>query len=137
MFRNKSKKIYLWSGFKNADHLIKSFTAIYIAAKTPRRERIIVKTGLSKPVSLSSFTPPQVVTRIIPIIWNAMPEYLAKSCIPLFPWLFVFLFFGGWCSSIDIVVTHFASSWKYSSRFDRKFRSSYVAKYFWRCFQTK
>jgi len=83
-FNNNSNKIYLWNCFNNLDHLIKSFTAVYIAAKTPRRERTIVKTGVCHPVSLSSFTPPQTVIRIIPIIWNAMPEYLEKSPSPLF-----------------------------------------------------
>jgi len=39
-----------------------------MAPKTPRRERIIVKTGVSHPVSLSIFTPPRVVMRIMPII---------------------------------------------------------------------
>lgn len=47
---------------------MKSLTDVYIAAKTPRRERTIVKTGVSQPVSLSSCTPPQVVIRIIAII---------------------------------------------------------------------
>jgi hypothetical protein len=84
-FNNKSSKIYLWRGFNNGGHFIKSFTAVYMAAKTPRRESTIVKTGVCHPVSLSSLVPPQVVIRIIPIIWNAIPEYLAKSSIPLFP----------------------------------------------------
>jgi len=121
IFRNNRNKIYLLSCFNNVDHLIKSFTATYIAAKTPRRERIIVKTGLLLPVSLSSFIPPQVVTRIIAIIWNAMPEYLAKSPIPLFPGLFGFFFFC-WCSSpIVIVIAHIASTRKPGSRFYGKF----------------
>jgi len=50
------------------DHLIKSFTAVYIAAKTPNRDRIIVNTGVSRRNSLSSFVPPQVAIRIITII---------------------------------------------------------------------
>ena len=68
IFNNNSNKIYLGNCFNNQDHLIKSFTAVYIAAKTPRRERTIVKTGVFQPVSLSSLTPPQTVIRIIPII---------------------------------------------------------------------
>jgi hypothetical protein len=73
-YSKNRKRIYLDRGFKESDHLRKSFMAVYIAAKTPKRERIIVKTGFSKPASLSSFMPPQVVTRIIPNIWNAIPE---------------------------------------------------------------
>jgi len=65
-------------------HLIKSFMAVYIAANTPRRDKMIVKTGFSNPVSLSSFVPPHAVIRMIPIIWKAMPEYLAKLLIALF-----------------------------------------------------
>jgi hypothetical protein len=68
IFNSIREKAYLWIRFKNQDHLIKSLTAVYIAAKTPRRERTIVNTGVCQPVSISSFTPPQTVTRIIPII---------------------------------------------------------------------
>ena len=96
--------------------------AVYIAAKTPSRDKTIVKTGVCQPVSLSSFTPPQTVTRIIPIIWNAKPEYLAKSLTPLFCSLFGFLFFDGSCSGIDFGITHFAIPGKYCTGFDRKFR---------------
>jgi len=133
-FSIKSKKIYLRRGFNKAGYLIKSFTAVYIAAKTPRRERIIVKTGFSVPVSLSSLIPPQVVTRIIPIIWNAIPEYLAKSWIPLFPCLFWFFFFVDWCSSISVIFTHFTVSRENSSRLYWKFRGGYISEYFWGCF---
>ena len=44
IFNNNSENKYLGRSFKRTDHLIKSFTAKYIAAKTPRRDRIIVKT---------------------------------------------------------------------------------------------
>jgi hypothetical protein len=74
IIRNKTNRIYLERGFKETGHLRKSFTAVYMAAKTPKRDNIIVKTGFSKPATLSSFMPPQVVTSIIPIIWNAIPE---------------------------------------------------------------
>ena len=116
---------------------MKSFIAVYIAAKTPRRERIIVKTWVCHPVSLSSFTPPQTVSRIIPIIWNAIPEYLEKSFRPLFWRFFWFLFFDGSCSSIIICITHFAISWKNCSRFNRKFWSNYITIDFWWNFQIK
>ncbi len=49
-------------------YLIKSFIAVYIAAPTPRRERIIVKTGVSRRNSLSSFVPAHTVIRIIATI---------------------------------------------------------------------
>jgi hypothetical protein len=98
--------------FEEENHLIKSLMAVYIAAKTPSRDKTIVKTGVFQPVSLSSFTPPQTVTRIIPIIWNANPEYLAKSCIPLFRSFFGFFFFNDSCSGIDFGITHFAISGK-------------------------
>ena len=83
-FKNARNKRYLGIGFSKSDHLIKSLMATYIAAKTPRRESTMVKTGVCQPVSLSSFTPPQTVTRIIPIIWKAIPEYRPKSWSPLF-----------------------------------------------------
>lgn len=67
-FNNASREMYLGSSFKNGDYLIKSLTAMYIEAKTPRRDKTIVKTGVCQPVSLSSFTPPQTATRIIPNI---------------------------------------------------------------------
>ena len=67
-FKNASSKRYLGIGFNKSGHLIKSLMATYIAAKTPSRESTMVKTGVCQPVSLSSFTPPQTVTRIIPII---------------------------------------------------------------------
>ena len=51
--------------------------ATNIALKTPSNESTIVKTGVSRPNILSSFVPPQTVMRIIPIIWNAIPLYLA------------------------------------------------------------
>ena len=123
IIRTKTKRIYLMRGFKKEGYLRKSFTAVYMAAKTPKRESIIVKTGFSKPATLSSFMPPQVVTRIIPIIWNAIPEYRAKSLIPLFPGFFRFFFFCCCCSSVSIAfaITHFAGSGKLCSRFDRKF----------------
>jgi len=89
-----------------------------MAANTPRRERTIVKTGVFHPVILSSFTPPQTVIRIIPIIWNAKPEYLAKSLTPLFRRFVGFLFFDGSCSGIYFSITHFAISGKYRTRFD-------------------
>jgi len=58
-------------------YLIKSFTAVYIAAKTPNNERIIVNTGVSSRKSLSSLIPPQTVIRIITIICIPSPVYLA------------------------------------------------------------
>jgi hypothetical protein len=85
---NSNKIVYLIRGFKSLGHFMKSFNAVYIAAKTPKRERIMVNTGVSKPATLSSFVPPHVQTRIIPNIWNAIPEYLAKSFIPFFSLLF-------------------------------------------------
>ena len=102
--------------FQKRKSLNKIFYHVYIAAKTPRRERIIVKTGFGIR-SLSSLIPPQVVTRIIPIIWNARPEYLAKSLIPLFPGLFGFFFFNGYSPSV-FVITHFAISREFCSGFD-------------------
>jgi hypothetical protein len=79
IFKSTRKAEYFERGFNDRGHLIKSLTAKYIDAKTPMSESMIVKTGVCHPVSLSSFTPPQTATRIIPIIWNAKPEYLAKS----------------------------------------------------------
>jgi len=108
MFNNNSRTIFLCNRFNYGYHFIKSFTAVYIAAKTPRRERIIVNTGFWKPKTLSSFIPPQVVKSIIPTIWNAIPEYLPKSRRPLFPELFRLDFFGDCCSSMIIIITHFA-----------------------------
>ena len=67
MFRKRRIREYLYRGFKK-NHLIKPFMAVYIAANTPRRDNIIVKTGVSNPVSLSSLVPPHVVIRMIPII---------------------------------------------------------------------
>jgi hypothetical protein len=52
-------------------------------AKTPKRDRMIVKTGISNPRILSSFIPHQVAMSMIAIIWNARPEYFAKSLNPL------------------------------------------------------
>jgi len=46
-------------------------------AKTPRRDSIIVKTGVDNPRTLSSLTPHHVITPIINAIWNARPEYFA------------------------------------------------------------
>jgi hypothetical protein len=63
----KRIKIYFPNIFKWV-HFIKSLIAMYIAANTPRRERIIVKTGLLKPDNSSSLIPPQVVRPIIAII---------------------------------------------------------------------
>jgi len=39
-----------------------------MAAKTPRSDRTTVKTGVSSSSTLSSFTPPHVVTRMMAII---------------------------------------------------------------------
>ena len=75
--KDKSKKRYFTAIFTAIYHLIKSFTAIYIAVKTPRRDSIIVKTGVLRRKSLSSFMPPHTVSRIITIICTPSPEYLA------------------------------------------------------------
>jgi hypothetical protein len=48
-----------------------------MAAKTPSKERIIVKTGVSNLRILSNLVPPHVVTRMMTIIWKAIPEYFA------------------------------------------------------------
>jgi len=60
----------------NLNHfLMKSLTAVNIAAATPRSERIIVNMGVSSRKSLSSLVPPQTEISIIASIWNASPEY--------------------------------------------------------------
>jgi hypothetical protein len=75
--RIKRETEYLKAFSKGDYFLMKSFTAVYIAANTPRSDRIMVKTGVSSPKSLSSFIPPQTVTRMIMIIWTPSPVYLA------------------------------------------------------------
>ncbi len=59
---------FLITGFITEYYLIKSLTAVYIAAKTPSRDRITVNRGNSEGVNLSSSIPPQVVSRIITTI---------------------------------------------------------------------
>jgi len=100
---------------------MKSFTAVYIAAKTPKSESIIVKTGFSNPASLSSLVPPHTVTSMMPAIWNARPEYRAKSFIPLFSEFFGLFFFDDCSSSIIVGITHFAAPRKFCPGFNRKF----------------
>ena len=118
IFIPKSKREYLNSGFKDPGHFRKSFNTVYNAAKTPSKERMMVKTGFTVPVILSSLVPAQVVTSIIPIIWKAIPEYFAKSLIPLFSVFFGFFVFCGCCSSIVIVITHFAISGEFCTGLD-------------------
>lgn len=111
-------------------NFIKSFNDTYIPPKTPRRERTIVKTGVLNSRILSSLVPSHVITRIIIIIWNAIPEYLPKSCNPLFPWLFGWSFrffcFGDSCSFIIFTFAHFAISGESGAGFNRKFESNYI-----------
>jgi hypothetical protein len=75
--KDKRSQEYFSVIFTDNLYLIKSFTAMYIAAKTPKRDRIIVKTGVSRTNSLSSLMPPQTVIRIITIICTPSPVYLA------------------------------------------------------------
>ncbi len=104
------------------DHLIKSLRATYMPAKTPKRERIIVKTGVDNPRTLSSLIPHHVITSMMIIIWNARPEYLPKSLNPLLPWFFGdFFWFFGFCESCSFIIftfTHFAVPRKFCSRFN-------------------
>lgn len=104
------------------NHLIKSLTAVYIPANTPRRERMTVKTGLDNPRTLSSLTPHHVITPIMIIIWNARPEYFPKSCKPLFSGFFSgFFWFFCFCERgcfIIFAFTHFAVSREFCSRFN-------------------
>lgn len=103
----------------DSDHLIKSLSAVYMPANTPKRERIIVKTGVDNPRTLSSLIPHHVITRIMTIIWNARPEYLPKSLNPLFSWFFGdFFWFFGFCESCCFIIftfTHFAIPGKFCS----------------------
>ncbi len=70
-----SGRRYLRTIFNMNHFLMKSLTAVYIAAATPSSERIIVNMGVSSRKSLSSLVPPQTEISIIASIWNASPEY--------------------------------------------------------------
>jgi len=70
-----SGRRYFRDIFKLNHFLMKSLTAVYIAAVTPNNERIIVNTGVSRRKSLSSFLPPHTEISIIASIWNASPVY--------------------------------------------------------------
>jgi hypothetical protein len=75
--RSVIRSKYLMIRFTRGAHLIKSLMAVYMAVNTPRRDSIIVNTGVSRPKSLSSFIPPQTVIRMMTTIWTPSPVYFA------------------------------------------------------------
>lgn len=68
IFNNKREARYLERAINEPGYLIKSLNEVYIAAKTPNRDKMIVKMGVFNSRILSSLVPPHVVTSIMAII---------------------------------------------------------------------
>lgn len=121
--RNK----YIFTVPTRVYHFIKSLTDVYIPPKTPRSEKMMVKTGVSSLNTLSSLMPTHVMASIIKIIWNAMPVYFAKSCNPLFSLFsrdfFGFFSFWDWGTFIVFTFVHSAIAGKVCAGFNRKLES--------------